>query len=69
MQTITVDILNSKALKLLQDLELLKLIRLRKENSKTTPISEWSKKFKGAMGKQPLSGLDQQLKQLRDDWE
>jgi hypothetical protein len=31
MQTVTIDIINSKALKLLQDLELLKLIRLRKE--------------------------------------
>jgi len=53
MQTVTIDIINSKALKLLQDLELLKLIRLRKEKKSVVEIpNEWSSKYKGAMSKQ-----------------
>ena len=32
MQTLTIDIINNKAVRLLQDLELLQLIRVRKDN-------------------------------------
>lgn len=35
MTTVTIDILNEQALNLLRDLELLKLIRLRKEREKS----------------------------------
>jgi hypothetical protein len=36
MQTVTIDILNRKVVRLLQDLELMQLIRLRKDKLKTT---------------------------------
>lgn len=69
MQTVTIDIINKKALKLLQDLELLQLIRLRKE----TPLQKKSviniTKYKGAMTKQNLKEVDYQLNQLRNGWE
>ncbi len=69
MQTVTIDILNNKAVKLLQDLELLQLIRMRKE--KQTPVTsvDWAAKYKGAMTKQSLTDIDQQLNELRNEWE
>lgn len=69
MRTITIDIINEKAMKLLQDLELLKLIRLRKDKPGEKPASmDWTK-YKGAMSKQSLNEIDQQLNELRSEWE
>jgi hypothetical protein len=70
MTTVTIDILNEKALNLLRDLELLKLIRFRKEGegSKINGINLVAK-YKGAMTRQPLNEIDQQLKDLRNEWE
>jgi len=70
MRTITIDILNEKALKLLKELERLKLIRVRgnKNNDKSADALDWSK-YKGAMSKQPLSDVDKQLNDLRSEWE
>jgi len=68
MQTLTIDIINDKAIKLLQDLESLKLIKLHGENSvskNTNPIL----KLKGSMVKQPVEEIEAQLKELRDSWE
>lgn len=69
MTTVTIDILNEKALNLLQDLELLKLIRLRKgkEESNISGINLIAK-YKGAMTRQPINEIDQQLKDLRNEW-
>lgn len=66
MKTITIDILNDKALDLLRNLELLKVIRLRKE--KNEPINLVTK-YKGSMSKQPLIEVDKQLNDLRNEWE
>jgi len=63
-----IDIINEKAMKLLQDLELLQLIRLRKEKTQLHTI-EWNQQYKGAMSKQPLSEIDSQLNELRNGWE
>lgn len=68
MQTVTIDILNNKAVKLLQDLELLQLIRMRREKTQPT-TTNWAAKYKGAMTKQPLADLDNQLNELRNGWE
>lgn len=69
MHTVTIDIINKKVLRLLKDLELLKLIRLRQDVSEAaTPTIDWSK-YKGAMAKQPLNEIDQQLNELRSEWE
>ena len=67
MRTIIIDIINEKAIHLLQDLELLKLIRLRKEKS-GRKRTDWGK-YKGAMSKQSISELDQQLNELRNEWQ
>ncbi len=68
MRTVTIEIINEKALNLLRDLELLKLIRFRKDNTEHTTTINWLD-YKGAMSKQPLSIIDQQLNDLRNEWE
>jgi hypothetical protein len=67
IKTVTVDIINEKALKLLQDLEGLQLIRLRKDKSESQSVD--FSRYKGAMGKQPIEDVNQQLGQLRNQWE
>lgn len=69
MQTVTIDIINSNALKLLQDLELLQLIRVRREKKTSGDDAIRVGKYKGAMTKQPLSEIDGQLNELRNGWE
>lgn len=70
MQTVIIDIINNKALRLLRDLELLQLIRLRNEKNATElSNTDWRTKYKGAMSKQPLNDIDEQLNQLRNGWE
>jgi hypothetical protein len=70
MTTVTVDILNVKAITLLQDLELLKLIRLRREREEPKASGmNLIAKYKGAMSRQPINEIDQQLKGLRNEWE
>jgi len=69
MQSITIDIINEKAITLLKDLEALKLISLRKDKLEEKPGTlDWAK-YKGAMSKQPLVEIDQQLNELRNDRE
>ncbi len=68
MQTITIDILNEKAIRLLQDLELLQLIRVRREKQPAS-TTDWASKYKGSMIKQSLTEVDTQLKELRNQWE
>jgi len=68
MKTVTIDIIDEKVMNLLRDLELLDLIRLRKENpGERHAAIDWTK-FKGAMSKQSLNEIDQQLKELRSEW-
>jgi hypothetical protein len=58
MITVTIDILNEKALNLLRDLELLKLIRLRKGKEELSIIGiNLVAKYKGAMTWQSLNEI------------
>lgn len=69
MQTLTIDIINDNAVKLLKDMELLQLIRLRHEKPISAEPFDWAGKYKGAMQKQPLPEIDNQLNDLRSAWE
>jgi len=69
MQTLIIDIINDRALKLIQDMELLKLIRVRKEKVQQGEAINWIAKYKGSMQKQPLDEIDDQLNDLRSSWE
>jgi len=69
MQTLIIDIINDKALKLIQDMELLNLIRVRKGKVQQEEAINWTAKYKGAMQKQPLNEIDDQINDLRSSWE
>lgn len=69
MTTVTVDIINEKAMKLLEDMELLQLIRVHTDTKENSNNKNWIAKYKGAMKKQPLPEVDAQLKELREGWE
>ncbi|WP_167668086.1 hypothetical protein [Mucilaginibacter gossypiicola] len=56
-------------MKLLEDMELLQLIRVHTETKEYFKNKNWIAKYKGAMTKQPLPEVDAQLKELRDGWE
>jgi len=66
METILVQINNDKALKLLQELEELKIIKLLKRNeSSGTSLSE---KYAGKLSEPTVEKLQQHIKQSRDQW-
>lgn len=69
MRSITIDIINEKAMDLLKDLESLELIKLR-ENShaESKVLTDWSS-YKGSMQKQPIEDIDNQLKKIRSEWD
>lgn len=69
MQTVTIDIINTKAVKLLQDLEELDLIHIHKENVQLIVKTDSVLKYKGTMTKQPLEIIQSQLDELRNGWE
>jgi hypothetical protein len=68
MQTLTIDILNQKALKLLKDLENLQLIRVRRKASSTTSKTKLSDKYKGIISKEQGLNLDEHIKEMRNEW-
>lgn len=69
MKTLTIDIINDKAIRFLQDLESLQLIRVRRENPLKEKQIKWDTKYKGAMQKQSLIEIENQLNELRNAWE
>lgn len=68
LHTYTIDVLNLNVLSLLQDLERLQLIHIRKSKPEKKETNIFAK-YKGAMQKQSLAEIDAQLKQLRSEWE
>lgn len=70
MLKVTVEILDEKVLNILRDLELMDLIKLQQENLGTKPSDiNWAKEFKGKMTKTSVDEIDEQLNQLRKEWE
>ncbi len=71
MKTITVDILQDEALNLLKDLEAMNIIRVHNDSPEERPYSGklMSEKYKGAMTKQSREEIDQQLNDLRNEWD
>ena len=52
MQTLVIDILNNKAERLLEDLEQLQLIRVRKEAQQKPLVINWAAKYKSSVADQ-----------------
>ena len=70
MTTVTLDILNDKAMDLLKDLEELKVIRLHhdEETNRILAINR-IKSYKGLMTKQTIEEIDKQIDDLRNEWD
>lgn len=70
MTTVTLDILNERALNILKDLELLNLIRFRNKKKEDTPIkTKLSDKYRGVLSKEQGESLNLHVKQMRNEWE
>jgi len=70
MTTLTIDVLNNDALNLLKDLELLKIIRFRIDKGVVEVTAKnLISKYKGAMTRQRLTEIDNQLDKMRNEWE
>jgi hypothetical protein len=50
-------------------MELLKLIHLRKERKQLAVAENFAAKYKVAMTKQPMTEIETQLSELRNEWE
>ncbi len=66
METIVIQITNSKALKLLQELEELNLIKLLKTN--TVSSQKLSEKYAGKLSSATVDKLQQHINQSRNEW-
>lgn len=70
MRTITLDILNDKAIDLLKDLEELKIIRIQSNvEDPFTYSANFAAKYSGSMTKQPIEEVEKQLNDLRNEWD
>lgn len=66
--TLLIQLTNQKAAGIIRELEELKLIKVLKKNIKPSKV-KLSQKYKGAMQKQPLDIVNDQLNELRSSWE
>jgi len=67
MKTVTLDILNEKALNLLKDLELLNLIKFRKEEKVAPSKIKLSDKYRGIISKEQGQDLKLHIKETRNE--
>ena len=67
METVTVLLLNKKALNLLKQLEELNLIKLLEENA--DPDQKLSDRFAGKLSDDTAEKLHKYVKQSREEWE
>ena len=67
MQTISIEILDVKALAVLEDLALQHMIKMQQIDPTVYKAAQM-KSLKGAMKKQLISDVDNQLNELRNEW-
>ena len=68
MTTVTVDIIDDKAMNLLKDLEAMNIIKLHDEKLKTNDESMQSLlSLKGKMRKQSIEDIEKQLADFREE--
>ncbi len=69
METITLEIIDRKALSVLKELEKLNLIKIQKRK-KQLPVSEkLSQRFAGKLSLQTGDELEEHINQSRNEWE
>ena len=68
MRTVTVELRNNNALRLLKDLELANIIRvLDKSEKKEKP--KLSSRLRGSISTERAKQLNEQLNEMRNEWE
>lgn len=67
MQTVLIELLNEKALKLLKELEELRLIKVIANKRKST--QSLSDRFAGKLSDTAAESLHQHIKKSREEWE
>ncbi len=68
METITLEIIDKKALPLLKELEKLDLIKIQKREEQR-PKEKLSQRFAGKLGAQTGDELEEHVNQSRNEWE
>jgi hypothetical protein len=69
MRTVTLDIIDDKAINVLKGLESLNVIKLHDDVKNDVPATlDLASKYSGAMTRQTIEEIDKQLKDLRDEW-
>ena len=68
MRTITVELRNNNALRLLKDLELANTIRVLDKDKKKDK-TRLSASLRGGISKERAQELNEQLNQMRNEWE
>jgi hypothetical protein len=67
METLTIQLLNHKAFKLLKELEELHLIKmLENKNSSNSKLSD---RFEGKLSDEAADALRNHVKQVREEWD
>jgi len=66
MNTIQIDLIHSRALQLLQDLEALHIIRLHQPEEKAK--ARLSEKYRGILSKEDGKDLNKHIEQMRSEW-
>lgn len=67
METLSIEIINSKAINLLRDMEDLKIIRILNNNkAKNKKLAEY---FKGSNSKEAAVEMNDYVKKSREEWE
>ncbi len=68
MQTLTISIIDAKALRLIEDLESLNLIRVLKRD-KDQPKQKLSERLYGSLSKEQVEMMHKELLQMRNEWD
>jgi len=66
MNTIKIDLIHSRALQLLQELEALHIIKLHKPNEDAKV--KLSEKYRGILSKEEGKDLNEHIDQMRSEW-
>ena len=69
MRTITVEIINDQAERVLEELERRNWIRIRNKTEMPHSRIDWGKKYKGTMTREPIETIENQLNELRNEWD
>ncbi|HEX8460663.1 MAG TPA: hypothetical protein VF623_04515 [Segetibacter sp.] len=69
MNTVTLEIINKRALSLLKELEKLNLIKIQSKDNNVSPTISLSQKFAGKLSSKTGELLDKHIDNSRNEWQ